>query len=45
MSDVSTLFTVNMRINKIIVNPNKMQAVILDKRKRDHTDEYITAAN
>ena len=45
MSDVSTLFTVNVRINKIIVNLNKMQAIILDKRKRDHTDEYITAAN
>ena len=27
------------------MNPDKFQAFILDKRKRDHTDEHITADN
>ena len=27
------------------VNPDKFQAIILDKRKRDHTDERITVNN
>ena len=33
------------KINKMVVNPDKFQAIILDKRKRDHTDEHITVAN
>ena len=33
------------KINKMVVNPDKFQAIILDKRKRDHTDEHITADN
>ena len=31
--------------NKMVVNPDKFQAIILDKRKRDHTDERITVHN
>ena len=31
--------------NKIVVNPDKFQAIILDKRKSDHTDELITVDN
>ena len=31
--------------NKMVVNPDKFEAIILDKRKRDHTDERITVAN
>ena len=31
--------------NKMAVNPDKFQAIILDKRKRDHTDEHITVNN
>ena len=31
--------------NKMVVNPDKFQATILDTRKRDHTDEHITADN
>ena len=31
--------------NKMVVNPDKFEATILDKRKRDHTDERITVAN
>ena len=27
--------------NKMVVNPDKFQAIILDKRKRDHTDKHI----
>ena len=34
------------KINKmVVVNPDKFQAIILDKRKRDHTDEHITVDN
>ena len=33
------------KINKMVVNPDKFQAIILDKRKRDHTDEHITVGN
>ena len=29
----------------MIVNPDKFQAIILDKLKRDHTDECITVDN
>ena len=29
----------------MVVNPDKFQAIILDKRKRDHTDEHITVDN
>ena len=29
----------------MVVNPDKFQAIILDKRKRDHTDERITVDN
>ena len=31
--------------NEMVVNPDKFQAIILDKRKRDHTDELITVDN
>ena len=31
--------------NKMVVNPHKFQAIILDKRKREHTDERITVQN
>ena len=31
--------------SKMVVNPDKFQAIILDKRKRDHTDEHITVDN
>ena len=31
--------------NKMVVNPGKFQAIILDKRKRDHTNERITVHN
>ena len=31
--------------NKMVVNPNKFQAIILDKIKRDHTDERVTVQN
>ena len=31
--------------NKMIVNPDKYQAIILEKRKRDRTDERITVDN
>ena len=34
-----------VKINKMVVNPDKFQAIILDKRKRDHTDEHITVDN
>ena len=33
------------KINKMVVNPDKFQAIISDKRKRDHTDEHITVNN
>ena len=33
------------KINKMVVNPDKFQAIILDKRKRDHTDEHIIVDN
>ena len=33
------------KIKKMVVNPDKFQAIILDKRKRDHTDEHITVDN
>ena len=33
------------KINKMVVNPDTFQAIILDKRKRDHTDEHITVDN
>ena len=33
------------KINKMVVNPDKFQAIILDKRKKDHTDEHITVDN
>ena len=33
------------KIHKMVVNPDKFQAIILDKRKRDHTDEHITVDN
>ena len=29
----------------MVVNPDKFQAIILDKRKRDHTDENFTVDN
>ena len=29
----------------MVVNPDKFQAIISDKRKRDHTDEHITVDN
>ena len=31
--------------NKMVVNPDKFQAIISDKRKRDHTDKHITVDN
>ena len=31
--------------NKIIVNPFKLQAITLDKRKSDHINERITVDN
>ena len=31
--------------NRMVVNPDKFQTNILDKPKRDHTDERITADN
>ena len=31
--------------NKMVVNPDKCQAIILDKQKRDHTDELIIVDN
>ena len=31
--------------NEMVVNSDKFQAIILDKRKRDHTDERITVDN
>ena len=31
--------------SKMVVNPDKFQAIILDKQKRDHTDERITVDN
>ena len=31
--------------NRMVVNPDKFQTIILDKPKRDHTDERITADN
>ena len=31
--------------NKMVVNPDKFQAIILEKRKVDHTDERITVDN
>ena len=31
--------------NRMVVNPDKFQTIILDKQKRDHTDERITADN
>ena len=31
--------------NKMVENPDKFEAIILDKRKRDHTDEHITVDN
>ena len=33
------------KINKMVVNPDKFQAIILHRRKSDHTDEYITVDN
>ena len=33
------------KINKMVVNPDKFQAIISDKRKRDHADEHITVNN
>ena len=29
----------------MVANPDKFQTVILDKRKKDHTDERITVDN
>ena len=29
----------------MVVNPDKFQAIILDNRKRDHTNERITVDN
>ena len=31
--------------NKTVVNPDKFQTIILDKRKDDHTNERITVDN
>ena len=31
--------------SKMVVNPDKFQAIILDKWKRDHTNEHITIYN
>ena len=31
--------------NKMIVNPDKSQAILLDKRKSDHTNQCIVANN
>ena len=31
--------------NKMIVNPDKFQAILLDKRKSDHTNQCIAADN
>ena len=31
--------------NQIIVNPNKFQVIIIDKRKGDHTNENIAIDN
>ena len=31
--------------NKMVVSPDKCQAIILDKQKRDHTDELIIVDN
>ena len=31
--------------NKMVLNSDKFQAIILDKRKSDHTDEHITVDN
>ena len=31
--------------NTMVVNPNKFQAIMLDKPKRDHTNERITFDN
>ena len=33
------------KINTMVVNPDRFQAIILDKHKRDHTDEHITVDN
>ena len=33
------------KINTMVVNPDRFQAIILDKQKRDHTDEHITVDN
>ena len=34
-----------LKKNKMVVNPDKFQAIILDNRKRDHTNERITVDN
>ena len=31
--------------NKMIVHPDKFQAILLDKRKSDHTDQRIAVDN
>ena len=31
--------------NMMVVNPDKFQAIVLDKPKRDHTNERITFDN
>ena len=31
--------------NKMIVNPGKFQAIIIDKRKQDHTNEIFKIAS
>ena len=33
------------RNNKIIVNPDEFQAILLNKRKSDHTNERIVVDN
>ena len=31
--------------NKMVVNPDKFQAIMLDKRKSDHTNEHVTVVS
>ena len=42
---VSDVVTDWFKKNEMVVNSDKFQAIILDKRKRDHTDERITVDN
>ena len=30
-------------LNKMIVNPGKFQGIIIDKKKQNHTAEYISS--